>query len=228
MRKHYRFILAAPAVAGLLFYGAACDMEDDTAQTTPRETTPGEATPQTTPPAAGDRAEPAGGMQTPTGAAVSEAQVEQVTQAIEQARQTNEGLSARIEANTEIEAWGTGEQAKQRQTRVSELLDTVEAAVRQLGRADAKHGLIEKAKTDVTDPGLVLPVDIVERAALRSARPRKCRMSHARSQRAVEIDPWVDESWRTLIAMHRRAGDVIAVRRAEEGYRGMRRALGVD
>ena len=131
MRKHYRFILAAPAVAGLLFYGAACDMEDDTAQTTPRETTPGEATPQTTPPAAGDRAEPAGGMQTPTGAAVSEAQVEQVTQAIEQARQTNEGLSARIEANTEIEAWGTGEQAKQRQTRVSELLDTVEAAVRQ-------------------------------------------------------------------------------------------------
>lgn len=48
------------------------------------------------------------------------------------------------------------------------------------------------------------------------------------AHRAVEIDPWVDESWRTLIAMHRRAGDVIAGRRAEDGYRGMRRALGVD
>ena len=129
MKEHYRFILAAPAVAGLLFYGAACDMEDDTAQTTPRDTTtPG----QTTPPTVGDRAEPAGGMETaPSGGTVSEARVQQVTQAIEQAKQTNEGFSARIETDTEIEGWGTGEQARQGQTRVSELLDTVEASVRQ-------------------------------------------------------------------------------------------------
>jgi DNA-binding SARP family transcriptional activator len=48
------------------------------------------------------------------------------------------------------------------------------------------------------------------------------------ARRAVEIDPWVDASWRTLIAMHHRAGDVIEVRRAEDGYRRMRHALGVD
>jgi len=48
------------------------------------------------------------------------------------------------------------------------------------------------------------------------------------ARRAVEIDPWIDASWRTLIAMHSRAGDVIEVRRAEDGYRRMRQALGVD
>jgi DNA-binding SARP family transcriptional activator len=48
------------------------------------------------------------------------------------------------------------------------------------------------------------------------------------ARRAVEIDPWIDASWRTLIAMHHRAGDVIEVRRAEDGYRRMRLALGVD
>lgn len=54
------------------------------------------------------------------------------------------------------------------------------------------------------------------------------RAAVAAARRAVEIDPWVDESWRTLIAMHRRAGDVIAGHRAEDGYLSMRRALGVD
>ena len=131
MRKHYRYMLAAPAMAGLLFYGAACDMEDDdTAQTTPRDTTPSDTT-TGTPPPVGDRAEPAGGMETPAGATVSAAQLQQVTQAIDQAQETNDGFIARIEADAEIEAWGTGEQAQQRQRRVGELLDTVEAAVRQ-------------------------------------------------------------------------------------------------
>ncbi|ANJ25715.1 BTAD domain-containing putative transcriptional regulator [Agromyces aureus] len=45
------------------------------------------------------------------------------------------------------------------------------------------------------------------------------------ARRAVEIDPWLDDSWRTLVTMHDRAGDVIAARRAEEGYRSMRTAL---
>ena len=48
------------------------------------------------------------------------------------------------------------------------------------------------------------------------------------ARRAVEIDPWIDDSWRTLIAMHRRAGDIIEVRRAEDAYRRTRQALGVD
>ncbi|WP_177232040.1 BTAD domain-containing putative transcriptional regulator [Agromyces sp. CF514] len=50
----------------------------------------------------------------------------------------------------------------------------------------------------------------------------------AMARRAVEIDPWLDDSWRTLVAMHDRAGDVIAARRAEEGYRSMREALGAE
>lgn len=45
------------------------------------------------------------------------------------------------------------------------------------------------------------------------------------ARRAVEIDPWLDDSWRTLVTMHDRAGDVIAARRAEDGYRTMRNAL---
>lgn len=48
------------------------------------------------------------------------------------------------------------------------------------------------------------------------------------ARRAVEIDPWLDDSWRTLVTMHDRAGDVIAARRAEEGYRTMRNALEAD
>ncbi|GAA1847299.1 BTAD domain-containing putative transcriptional regulator [Agromyces salentinus] len=50
----------------------------------------------------------------------------------------------------------------------------------------------------------------------------------AAARRAVEIDPWLDESWRTLVTMHERAGDVIAARRAQQGYRNMRQALGVE
>ncbi|WP_127792228.1 BTAD domain-containing putative transcriptional regulator [Agromyces sp. LHK192] len=46
--------------------------------------------------------------------------------------------------------------------------------------------------------------------------------------RAIEIDPWHDASWRALLAVHRESGDVVATRRAEQGYRRMRVALGVD
>src|SRR4029434_9897736 len=49
----------------------------------------------------------------------------------------------------------------------------IEAARRQLGGSDAEHGLIEKAETDIGDTGLVLPIDVIERTALRRARPRK-------------------------------------------------------
>jgi DNA-binding SARP family transcriptional activator len=50
----------------------------------------------------------------------------------------------------------------------------------------------------------------------------------AAASRAVEIDPWLDESWRTLVLVHRSSGDVVAARRAEDGYRHMRVGLGVE
>lgn len=46
--------------------------------------------------------------------------------------------------------------------------------------------------------------------------------------RAVEIDPWLDESWRALVTVHRESGDVVATRRAEEAYRRVRQTLGVE
>ncbi len=54
------------------------------------------------------------------------------------------------------------------------------------------------------------------------------RAAVAAASRAVEIDPWLDESWRTLVLVHRRSGDVVAAARTEEGYRNMRIALGVE
>ncbi|WP_401000964.1 BTAD domain-containing putative transcriptional regulator [Agromyces sp. GXQ0307] len=46
--------------------------------------------------------------------------------------------------------------------------------------------------------------------------------------RAVEINPWLDEAWRTLVEVQRRSGDVLAAERAAEGYRRMRVELGVE
>lgn len=54
------------------------------------------------------------------------------------------------------------------------------------------------------------------------------RAAVAAASRAVEIDPWLDESWRTLVMVHRSSGDVVAAARTEEGYRNMRAALGVE
>ena len=54
------------------------------------------------------------------------------------------------------------------------------------------------------------------------------RSAVAAASRAVEIDPWLDESWRTLVTVHRNVGDVVAAQRAEEDYRRMRIALGVE
>lgn len=129
MRKHYRYTWA-PAVAGLLLCGAACDNEDDTAA---RTTPPPNTTPRQTPaPTAGDRAQPAGGMETARGGAtVTDEQVQQVTEAVAQAKQTNDSFTARIEANAEIETWGTGDQAREHQSRITQALDTIDAAVRQ-------------------------------------------------------------------------------------------------
>ena len=50
----------------------------------------------------------------------------------------------------------------------------------------------------------------------------------AAASRAVEIDPWLDESWRTLVRMHRHAGDDVAALRAHDGYHRMREALGIE
>ncbi|RAM38672.1 hypothetical protein DBZ45_03560 [Arthrobacter globiformis] len=49
----------------------------------------------------------------------------------------------------------------------------------------------------------------------------------AAAARSVEIDPWRDESWRTLIGIYRSSGDLAAAERAERRYQGMLKALGV-
>ena len=49
----------------------------------------------------------------------------------------------------------------------------------------------------------------------------------AAAARSVEIDPWRDESWRTLIGIYRASGDPAAAEHAERRYRGMLSALGV-
>lgn len=54
------------------------------------------------------------------------------------------------------------------------------------------------------------------------------RAAVAAASRAVEIDPWLDESWRTLVTVHQQSGDVVAARRAADSYRRMRIALGVE
>ncbi len=54
------------------------------------------------------------------------------------------------------------------------------------------------------------------------------RAAVAAASRAVEIDPWLDESWRTLVTVHRSSGDVVAAQRAAEDYRRMRVALGLE
>lgn len=54
------------------------------------------------------------------------------------------------------------------------------------------------------------------------------RAAVAAASRAVEIDPWLDESWRTLVTVHRSSGDVVAAERAAEDYRRMRLALGIE
>lgn len=54
------------------------------------------------------------------------------------------------------------------------------------------------------------------------------RAAVAAASRAVEIDPWLDESWRTLVTVHEQSGDVVAARRASDSYRRMRVALGVE
>ena len=55
------------------------------------------------------------------------------------------------------------------------------------------------------------------------------RAAVAAASRAVEIDPWLDESWRTLVdgapQIGRRRG---RGPRPTEGYRSMRVALGVE
>ncbi|WP_448006903.1 BTAD domain-containing putative transcriptional regulator [Agromyces bauzanensis] len=54
------------------------------------------------------------------------------------------------------------------------------------------------------------------------------RAAVAAASRAVEIDPWLDESWRTLVTVHRSSGDVVAAERAAADYRRMRIALGLE
>ena len=122
MKHRYLYLLAAPAMAGLLF-AAGCDTEDevDTAGT-------GTDTTGT------DSARPAGGMESPpagdtAGATVSDAQIQQITQLIDQARQTAESYGERIEANAEIEGWGTGETARRMLDQTTENFDAIKSAV---------------------------------------------------------------------------------------------------
>jgi LuxR family maltose regulon positive regulatory protein len=63
-------------------------------------------------------------------------------------------------------------------------------------------------------------------AALRLAQGNTADAAAA-AARSVEIDPWRDESWRTLIGIYRSCGDPVAAEHAERRYRGMLNALGV-
>ena len=60
------------------------------------------------------------------------------------------------------------------------------------------NGLVEKAQTHIADSRLMLAVDVVERAALRGTGPRKRRVSDARAECAIELDPGglVERVWR--------------------------------
>jgi DNA-binding SARP family transcriptional activator len=49
----------------------------------------------------------------------------------------------------------------------------------------------------------------------------------AAAMRSVEIDPWRDESWRTLVETFRRLGDPAAAQRAQKRYHLMLNSLGV-
>ncbi|KQO96755.1 AfsR/SARP family transcriptional regulator [Leifsonia sp. Leaf264] len=59
-------------------------------------------------------------------------------------------------------------------------------------------------------------------------RRHDTRAAVVAAERSVEIDPWLDDSWRTLVAVHRSSGDVVASQRAERAYHRMRVELGVE
>ena len=54
------------------------------------------------------------------------------------------------------------------------------------------------------------------------------RAAAAAATRSVEIDPWRDESWRTLVETFQRLGNPAAAQRAQRKYDRMLNTLGVD
>ena len=121
MKHRYHYLLAAPAIAGLLFV-TGCDTDDDIGDagdvTTPTDT---------------DRATPAAGtgMGDAAGdtATVPEADREALSQMLEDAQETAEKYKDQIEANVDIEGWGTGDAASQMLGTANEKLDAIQAAV---------------------------------------------------------------------------------------------------
>lgn len=122
MKHRYLLLLAAPAVAGLMFT-AGCDEDDDvgTIDTVGTNDT--------------DRATPAagteGGMADRVGGAfqLPEADREQLSQMLEDAQETAEAYKDKIEADVDIEGWGTGSAASEKLGMVNEKLDAIQAAV---------------------------------------------------------------------------------------------------
>jgi hypothetical protein len=122
MKHRYLYLLAAPAVAGLMFT-AGCDEDDEV------------GTIDTPDSADVDRATPAGGVQSGTPDQVGgafelpEAQREKLSQMLEDAQESAEAYKDRIEANVDIEGWGTGDAASARLGAVNERLDAIQGAV---------------------------------------------------------------------------------------------------
>jgi hypothetical protein len=122
MKHRYLYLLAAPAVAGLLV-AAGCDEDDDVGTID----TPDSADVDRATPAAGTE----GGIVDRAGGAfeLPEAQREKLSQMLEDAQESAEAYKDRIEANVDIEGWGTGNAASQRLGEVNEKLDAIQGAV---------------------------------------------------------------------------------------------------
>ena len=121
MKHRYLYLLAAPAMAGLLFV-TGCDTDDDIGDagevTTPTDT---------------DRATPAAGTEIGDAAGktatIPEAEREALSQMLEDAQETAEKYKDQIEANVDIEGWGTGSAASEMLGTANEKLDAIQAAV---------------------------------------------------------------------------------------------------
>lgn len=116
MKHRYLILLAAPAMAGLLFT-AGCD-DDDTVGTTPDRDT------------GMDTARTAAGTEDAATDLVPDAQIEQFSQMLDTAKETAAAYKDKIAANVEIEGWGTGTPASEMLDKANEKLDAVQAAVK--------------------------------------------------------------------------------------------------
>lgn len=156
--KYLLPLLAAPALAGLMFV-AGCDEDDEVgAARTGTGTSAGTGTAtddtDTATPAAGTEsgtgmtgAGTAGTGAAGTGGAagmeVSDTVIEQLSQKLETAQETAEAYKDQIEENVDIEGWGTGAPASEMLGNLNEKLDAVQAAVRERDWATTATNMTE-------------------------------------------------------------------------------------